>query len=58
MKPFDPTKLTDDDLFDMIREQVNLSRHKGGHQQAKTRALAAEAQRRGWNLRRPSKPTP
>lgn len=54
----DLTKVSDEDLFDMLREQVNLSRHKGGHQPAKTRAIAAEAQRRGWNLRRPSKPTP
>lgn len=58
MKPLDLTKVSDEDLFYMLREQVNLSRHKGGHQPAKTRAIAAEAQRRGWNLRRPIKPSP
>jgi hypothetical protein len=47
------TQLTDDELFDDIREQVNLSRHTGQHDRPKTRALAAEADRRGWNLRRP-----
>lgn len=48
------SRLTDSELFDAIREQVNLSRNHGGHQSKRTRELAAEAQNRGWNLRRPN----
>lgn len=55
VKP-DLTKLTDEELFDALREQVNLSRNVGGHNRAKTRAIAAEALRRGW--KRPHKNRP
>lgn len=51
-------KFSDEQLFDAIREQVNLSRYGGGHDREKTRELSAEGQRRGWNLRQPSEPWP
>lgn len=44
-------KLTDEQLFDELREQVNQSRNVGTHNRERTRAIAAEAERRGWNLR-------
>jgi hypothetical protein len=48
--------LSDDELFDEIREQVNRARHHGGHNRGRTRQLAEEAHSRGWNLGRPKKP--
>ena len=47
-------QLSDEELFEEIRDQVNRSRHGGGHQRDRTREIAAEAQKRDWNLRRPS----
>lgn len=41
-------KLTDDELFDEIRHQVNQSRNLGTHNRERTRAIAAEMKRRGW----------
>lgn len=55
-KPVAVESLSDDELFDQIREQVNLSRNAGFHNRTKTRALAAEAYARGWNLRKPHSP--
>ena len=40
--------LSDEDLFDEIREQVNLARNGPGHNRERTRKLAAEMARRGW----------
>jgi hypothetical protein len=41
--------LTDDELFDEIREQVNLSRNTAaGHNRKRTREVSAEMQKRGW----------
>jgi hypothetical protein len=46
-KPAD--QLTDDELFDEIREQVNLARnHTHGHNRKRTREIANEMNRRGW----------
>lgn len=47
-------QLTDEELANEIREQVNRSRLTGQHDRARTRTVAREAQKRGWNLRRPS----
>lgn len=49
-KPKPAKELSDDELFDEIREQVNLSRVGGGHNRTRTRALGREARRRGWLL--------
>jgi hypothetical protein len=43
--------LTDEELFEGIREQVNKSRISGNHERLKTRQLAHEANQRGWNLK-------
>lgn len=48
MTPKPVATLTDDQLFDEIREQVNRSRNGPGHQPKRTRELAAEAKKRGW----------
>jgi phage gp16-like protein len=45
---------TDEELFDALREQVNLSRNGPGHDRVKTRAVAAEMKRRGWKTRVPT----
>lgn len=45
-----PKDMTDEELFDAIREQVNLSRSLIGHNRIRTRELAEEAHKRGWNL--------
>jgi len=47
MKTFE--EMTDEELFDTIREQVNLSRNSfHGHDRNKTREIAKEMKRRGW----------
>lgn len=46
----DIEKLSDDDLLDHIREQVNLSRFNGKHDRTKTRMFAEEGAKRGWAL--------
>ena len=43
-------ELTDEELFDEIREQVNHSRNGKGYSGSRTRALSAEAAKRGWGL--------
>lgn len=48
--------LSDAELFDELREQVNRDRFEGLHDRVRTREIAAEAKRRNWNLRQPSKP--
>lgn len=53
-KPVD--QLTDEELFDELREQVNRGRFDGMHDRKRTRDIAAECKRRNWNLRPPSKP--
>ena len=58
MTPEDAQKLTDEQLFDAIRQQVNLSRVTNNHNRKATRIIAAEAARRGWNLRQPSETKP
>lgn len=46
--------LTDDELFDELREQVTLARNtRGGHNRERTREIADEARNRGWSLGRP-----
>jgi hypothetical protein len=50
-RPFEG--LSDEELFDEIRSQVNASRVTGKHDRARTRQLSAEANHRGWNLRAP-----
>jgi len=45
----DITKWSDDDLASALREQVTASRSGAGHDRPLTRAVAAEAARRGWN---------
>ena len=52
MKPVQD--LTDDELFNELREQVNRARFDGKHDRVRTREIADEAQKRNWNLRRPS----
>jgi len=47
-------ELTDEELFDCIREQVNASRNSRGHDRKRTKEISAEAHRRGWNLRQPN----
>ena len=47
-------QLSDEELFDELREQVNLSRNGPGHDRERTRAIACEATVRGWNLRQHS----
>jgi len=42
------TELSDDSLLDELREQVNKARRDGKHDRPRTRAIAEEAQRRGW----------
>ena len=52
------SNLSDDELFDEIRLQVNLSRNSDqGHDRERTRAIGEEFRRRGWNLRTPQLPT-
>ncbi len=41
---------TDEELFEMLREQVNLSRNYGTHDRVKTRAIATEMRKRGFSL--------
>ncbi len=41
---------TDEELFEMLREQVNLSRNYGTHDRVKTRAIADEMRKRGFRL--------
>ncbi len=50
------TRMSDEELFDALREQVNLSRNSKVHDRKRTQAIAEEAQRRGWglNVKRPS----
>lgn len=48
-----PKDMSDEELFDAIREQVNLSRNTRSHDRDRTRAISEEAARRGWNLRQP-----
>lgn len=41
-------KMSDDDLLDEMRHQVNLSRHTtAGHNRERTRALGDELRKRG-----------
>lgn len=48
MKPVD--KLTDDELFDEIREQVNRARFTPGlYNRERTQQIGAEMTKRGWN---------
>jgi hypothetical protein len=42
--------VSDDELFDLIREQVNKARNvANSYDRARTRAIAAEMHRRGWS---------
>lgn len=47
-KPIDLTLLTDSQLSAALREQVTLARNAGQYNRDLTRAIAAEAVRRGW----------
>lgn len=41
--------MSDEELFDAIREQVNKARnHTHGHNRAMTKAIGKEMVRRGW----------
>lgn len=41
--------LTDDQLFDALREQVNKARnHANGHDRKMTQAIGVEMKKRGW----------
>jgi len=42
------SELTDDELFDEIREQVNRGRFDGRHDSKRTKQISAEAKKRGW----------
>jgi hypothetical protein len=44
MKP--ASKLTDEELFEEIRHQVNAARNKGGHDRKRTREISAEMGKR------------
>lgn len=50
MKALKPAStLTDDELFDAIREQVNLARNTShGHNRIRTQEIAIEMEKRGW----------
>ena len=42
-------ELTDEELFDEIREQVNLARNTAhGHNRKRTREISAEMEKRQW----------
>jgi PHD/YefM family antitoxin component YafN of YafNO toxin-antitoxin module len=42
-------ELTDEELFDELREQVNLSRsNPNSYDRKRTREIGAEMQKRGW----------
>jgi uncharacterized coiled-coil protein SlyX len=41
---------TDEELFESLREQVNMSRNYGTHNREKTRELAEEMRKRGFSL--------
>lgn len=58
MPPTDTTveQLSDDDLFAELREQINIARNGGQHDRERTRALANEATKRGWNIRQGTQP--
>jgi len=46
-----PNELTDEELFEEIREQVNYARNTAAkHDRKRTRALAAEMKKRGWGV--------
>lgn len=46
--------LTDEQLFDELRAQVNRSRNSpSGHDRKRTREIAAEACKRGWKINHP-----
>ncbi len=42
------SEMSDDELFDAIREQVNLSRNYGNHNRKRTREISDEMIKRGW----------
>lgn len=43
--------LSDEELFAELREQISVARNGGQHDRERTRAIAAEATKRGWNIR-------
>lgn len=49
------SELSDDELLDELREQVNIARQTNGqHDRVRTPQIAEEAYRRGWSTRKPS----
>lgn len=48
------SQLTNEELFDELREQVNLSRNSiSGHDRVRTKQISEEAAKRGWGLGKP-----
>ena len=48
-----PSEMTDEELFDELRHQVNLSRNIVGHDRKLTRELSEEMHKRGFMQKRP-----
>ena len=46
--------MTDDELADELREQVNRSRNNPPHDRDMARGVGEEMKKRGWNIRKPS----
>ena len=48
------SEMTDDELAEELREQVNRSRNNPPHDRDMARGVGEEMKKRGWNIRKPS----